>query len=96
MPITDFLGDLKVDPEAKRIMGVAFEMVRVAVGFAGRGDLPNEVIAKKIIELAKAEGRNPDLLCEAVLEEGRDGSCSRTASPSSRVEPLEPRTKQPG
>jgi hypothetical protein len=72
MPITDFLGDLKVDPEAKRIMGVAFEMVRVAVGFAGRGDLPNEVIAKKIIELAKAEGRNPDLSCEAVLEEFRE------------------------
>jgi hypothetical protein len=24
MPITDFLGDLKFDPEARRVMGLAF------------------------------------------------------------------------
>jgi hypothetical protein len=54
MPITQFLGNSKFDPETRRIMGVAFEMARVALNVADRGDLANEVIAKRIIELAKA------------------------------------------
>jgi hypothetical protein len=49
-------------------MGVAFEMVRVANGVSYRGGLANEVIAKRIIELAKTGERNPDLLCEGVFE----------------------------
>jgi len=69
MPITPFLDDTKFDPEAKRVLGLAFEMARVALRLADRGDLTNEVIAKRIIELAKAGERNPDLLCEGVLKE---------------------------
>jgi hypothetical protein len=34
-------------------MGVAFEMVRVALGLADQGYIRNEIIAKHIIELAK-------------------------------------------
>ena len=52
-------------------MGVAFEMTRVALGLADRGDLTNKIIAKRIIELAKAGERNPDLLCEDVLKKFR-------------------------
>ena len=69
MPITPFLDDTKFDPEAKRVLSVAFEMARVALRLADRGDLGNEIIAKRIIELAKAGERNPDLLCEGVLKE---------------------------
>jgi hypothetical protein len=69
MPITPFLDDTKFDPEAKRVLSVAFEMARVALRLADRGDLTNEIIAKRIIELAKAGERNPDLLCEGVLKE---------------------------
>jgi hypothetical protein len=69
MPITPFLDDTKFDPEAKRVLCVAFEMARVALRLADRGDLTNEIIAKRIIELAKAGERNPDLLCEGVLKE---------------------------
>jgi hypothetical protein len=72
VPITPFLGDIKYDPETKRVMGIAFEMTRVALGLADRGDLANEIIAKRIIELAKAGERNPDLLCEGVLKEFRE------------------------
>jgi len=68
MPISDFLSDLTFDPEARRIMGLAFEMARIALGLVDRGDLINEMIAKKIIELAKAGERNPDVLCDAVLK----------------------------
>ena len=69
MPITPCLDDTKFDPEAKRVLSVAFEMARVALRLADRGDLTNEIIAKRIIELAKAGERNPDLLCEGVLKE---------------------------
>src|SRR5262245_8464976 len=72
MPITPFLDGTKFDLEAKRVMGVAFEMTRVALGLADRGDLANEIIAKRIIELAKAGERNPDLLCEGVLKQFRE------------------------
>jgi hypothetical protein len=72
MPITPFLDNSRFDPEATRVMGVAFEMVRVALGLAHRGDIANEVIAKRISELAKNGERNPDLLCERALKEFRE------------------------
>jgi hypothetical protein len=72
MPISQFLGNSKFDPETKRIMGLAFEMTRLALGLADRGDIANELIAKRIIELAKAGERNPDLLCESAVKEFRE------------------------
>jgi hypothetical protein len=61
MPITPFLGGATFDPETKRVMGVAFEMICVALRLSDRGDQANETIAKRIIELAKTGERNPDL-----------------------------------
>jgi hypothetical protein len=72
MPIAPFLDDVGSDPEARRIVGVAFEMARVALGLANHTDLANEAIAKRMIELVKAGERNPDLLCEGVLKEFRE------------------------
>jgi hypothetical protein len=74
MPITPFLdGDgHSFDPETKRVMGVAFEMACVALRLSDRGDGANEMLARRIIELAKAGERNPDLLCEGVLNEFRE------------------------
>jgi hypothetical protein len=40
-------------------MGVAFEMVRVALGLADQGYIRNEIIAKHIIELAKLASAIP-------------------------------------
>ena len=52
-------------------MGVAYELVRAAFGYRGVkiGDdtIADKVIANKIIELAEAGERNPDLLCEETL-----------------------------
>ncbi len=62
MPISIFLEGQKFDPETKRIMGVAFELTRAALRLVDRDDLAVAIIAKKIIELAKAGERNPDLL----------------------------------
>ena len=69
MPITPFLQGFECDAETKRVMGVAFEMARVSLGISSPSDRTNQIIARRIIELAKAGERNPDLLCERVLFE---------------------------
>jgi hypothetical protein len=71
MPITQSFAGSYFDPETTRVMGVAFEMAREDLQLGNRGNLANERIAKKIIELAKAGELNPDLLCESVLREFR-------------------------
>jgi hypothetical protein len=68
MPITPYLESRHFDAEAKRVMGVAFELARWALRPPGRDDAITEVVAEKIIELAKAGERNPDLLCENALD----------------------------
>ena len=73
MPIRLFLDGRRFDPETTRIMGIAFETVRIALRLTG-GNLAEARIAERIIELAKAGERNPDLLCERVLYEfGKQG-----------------------
>src|SRR6266480_1238708 len=68
MPIRPFLTGQIFDPETTRIMGVAFEIAYTAFRLADRG--PAEaIVAQRIIELASAGERNPDLLCEKVLFE---------------------------
>ena len=42
-------------------------MTRAALRLADQSDLINEVIAKKLIEVAKAGEANPEQLCEQVL-----------------------------
>jgi hypothetical protein len=69
MSITTYLDDFGVDPETKRVLGVALEMTRVSLGLAD--DFANGIIAKRIIELAEAGERNPDLLCEGALKKLR-------------------------
>jgi hypothetical protein len=71
MPITPFLNGLRFDPETTRVMGVALEMVCVALRIGERDDEVKRTIATKIIDLAKAGERNPDLLCEKVLQDIR-------------------------
>ena len=65
MAIRPFLNGETFDPETARLMGVAFETARAAVNRPA--DLTDEMIAKKIIELAKAGERNVEGLCEAAL-----------------------------
>jgi hypothetical protein len=58
------------DPEAKRLIGVAFEMARVALRLADRGDLADEVIAKRIIELvlpARGQATALRLICIGLI-----------------------------
>jgi hypothetical protein len=67
MPITPFLNGHHFDPETKRVMGIAFQQTCIALGLMDKDDPANAVVAKRIIELAKAGEHSPDLLCERAL-----------------------------
>jgi hypothetical protein len=49
-------------------MGLAYEMALIALRLADRGDLANEVLARKIIDLVKAGERDPERLCDGVMK----------------------------
>jgi hypothetical protein len=70
MPLTPYLNDLDVDPKTKRVLSDALEMTRVSLGL--EDDLADGIIAKQIIELAKAGERNADQLCEGALNKLRE------------------------
>jgi hypothetical protein len=69
MPIDPYLDGFKFDPEARRAMGVAFEMTCAALRYTKRPDVAHEAVAKRIIELAKNGVRDPDRLCERVMDD---------------------------
>jgi hypothetical protein len=66
MSVTPYLNEFDADPETKRVLAVALEMTRISLGLTD--DLADGIIAKQIIEFAKAGERNPDLLCEGALK----------------------------
>ena len=69
MSITTYLDGLEVDSETKRVLGAALEMTRVSLGLAD--DFANGIIARRVVELARAGERNPDVLCEGALKKLR-------------------------
>ena len=69
MSTTPYLDDFGVDPETRRILDSALEKTRASLGLAD--DFANGIIAKQIIELARAGEHNPDLLCEGALDKLR-------------------------
>ena len=71
MPIRAHLDGQTFDAETILVMGLAFEMAMVALRLADRDDLANEVLARRIMDLAKAGERDPERLCEGVLYEFR-------------------------
>ena len=71
MTITKFLDGSKFDPEARRVMSVAFEMTCAALKYTTRPDVTHEAVANRIIELAKNGMLDPDRLCERVLDDLR-------------------------
>jgi len=66
MAMTVYLDDFDVDAGTKEILDLALEMTRTALGLAD--NFANGIIAKRIIELAKAGERHPGLLCEGALK----------------------------
>ena len=71
MPITPFLNGERFDLEGERVLRLAFEMVCVALRTGDCDDYVKQAIATKLIALAKAGERNPDLLCQGAIEQLR-------------------------
>jgi hypothetical protein len=69
LPWLSRASDFDVDAETNRVLDVALEMTRAALGLAD--DFANGIIARQIVELARAGERNPDLLCEGALKKLR-------------------------
>src|SRR5262245_33183621 len=69
LPMTYLLDDLDVDPETKRVLGVALEKTRASLGVPDH--FANGMIAKQIIEIAQTGESHPDLLCECALKKLR-------------------------
>jgi hypothetical protein len=64
-----FGGGHKFDPETIRVMGLAFEMAPAALRLIDRGDLANEVNRSTDHCACKAGERDPERLCDGVLQE---------------------------
>ena len=77
MPITPYLNGHRIDAEDRRIPGVAFAMVCIALRIGESDDDVKQAIATKIIDLAKAGERNPDILCEQALKDAHAAGVSR-------------------
>jgi hypothetical protein len=69
MAFASYLDDFDVDAETNRILDVALEMTRAALGLTD--DFANGIIARQIIELVRAGERNPDLLRDGALKKLR-------------------------
>ena len=69
MPIRSHLNGQRFDPETVRLMGLAYEMTLISLRLVDRGNIANNVVAQKIIEHAKAGERDPERLCEVVVQQ---------------------------
>ena len=67
MPISSHLDGEQFDPETQRIIGLAFELTRAALRMSNQDDIAPEIIAKKVIELAKGGERDPERICDYAL-----------------------------
>jgi len=68
-PITPFLRDQAFDPETVAVMGKAFVLTCDALGLSERTDAKAELVAGKIIELARRGLKDPSMLCVIALTE---------------------------
>jgi hypothetical protein len=69
MPITPFLGDRAFDPETVEAMEEAFATTCEALKLSDRADAMTQIVAEKIIELARRGYRNPSVMHFAAIKE---------------------------
>jgi hypothetical protein len=67
MPITPYLDGHRFDEEARRVMGIAFEMTCIVLR-VNQTDPIAAIAAKRIIELWMDGERNADRLCDETLD----------------------------
>ena len=67
MPIADFLDGELFDPEALGAISSAFKDICATVGLSDKSDKATELVARRLIRLARAGERDAGRLRTAVL-----------------------------
>ena len=65
--IIPFLETNSFDPEIVHVMGEAYDAARKALHDRGQPAVVQEILARRIIEIAKNGERDPTQLCERAL-----------------------------
>lgn len=65
--IVPFLQGYSFDPEITRAMGAAYDKAREMLHDRGQPEVVQEVIARRIINVAKTGERDPDRICQRAL-----------------------------
>jgi hypothetical protein len=68
MPIGPYLNGEQFEPETRRVLGLAFELVRITLRTGDCDDGVYRAIATKLIELNKAGQHNPEVLCDQAVK----------------------------
>jgi len=66
--ILPFLKDRSFDAESTRIMGLAYDKARRMLHDKGQPSVVQEIIARRIIEIATGGERDPDKLANRALQ----------------------------
>lgn len=94
MTIKTFLEGRRFDPETVKVMGIAFENARNALGLDNKDDFRTRIVARTVIELTHRGIRDADQLTAAVLREFGRWQPPTAANQPANAEPL-PRTANP-
>ena len=65
--VVQLFHDTSFDSEMTRVMGVAYDKACRQLHDSGQPELVQEVIAARILRLAREGERDPDRLCERTL-----------------------------
>jgi hypothetical protein len=68
MAIYGYLQNSGFDPETIKVMTTAYEAARDRLGLTDRSDPLTQLLAKKVIEIAQTGVRDPNQLCDRVVE----------------------------
>ena len=68
MSIHRSIQDVSFDDAAMRAMGVAFDQACDELGNFGTGVTVREIMAKRVVEVAKRGEHNPARLCQQALD----------------------------
>jgi len=68
MSIEPFLQGRVYDPEITRVMGLAFDKARAGLHDSGQPAVVQEIIAKRIVDIASTGERDPERLASKALE----------------------------
>jgi hypothetical protein len=89
MTIKPFLEGRRFDPETVKVMGIAYENARKALGLGSKDDFRTRIVARTVIEVTHRGIRDADQLTAAVLRE-----FDRQAPQPAHSEPPPPTVKE--